>query len=48
MKVLEVEKKVGIEVFLTKNAGIGGKLRYYPDDFIVEEIQQFPKKDDDG
>ena len=35
--VLEVEKKVGIEVFLTKNKGIGGKLRFYPEDFIVDE-----------
>ena len=38
MKVLDFEKKIGIEVFLTNVEGIGGKLRTYPQDFIVKEI----------
>lgn len=48
MEVPEVEKRIGIEVFLTKTRGIGGKLRIYPDDFIVEEIPILPPKDENG
>ena len=46
--VLDVEKQVGIEVFLTKNEGIGGKIRFYPEDFVVEEISKFPIENNNG
>ncbi|MGC9204397.1 MAG: tRNA pseudouridine(13) synthase TruD [Thermoplasmata archaeon] len=32
------ERFIGLEVYLTKGKGIGGKLKRSPDDFIVEEI----------
>ncbi len=48
MKVLDIEKNVGIEVFLTKNKGIGGKLRTFPQDFIVEENSKYPTEKIDG
>ncbi len=48
MKVLDFEKKIGIEVFLTNGEGIGGKLRTFPQDFIVKEISKYPNKEDNG
>jgi len=48
MKVLETEKNIGIETFLTNSEGIGGKLRFYPEDFIVEEISNYPLKKESG
>jgi len=33
-----VEKDIGIEVYATKTLGIGGRLRQFPEDFIVEEV----------
>ena len=33
-----VEKEVGMEVYLTSAPGVGGKLRFYPEDFVVEEL----------
>lgn len=48
MKVLEIEKKIGIETFLTQNPGIGGKLRVKPEDFLVEEIPFFPPEKETG
>jgi len=41
MQVLDFEYKIGIEVFLTQNEGIGGKLRTIPQDFIVDEISKW-------
>ncbi|MDI6916559.1 MAG: tRNA pseudouridine(13) synthase TruD [Thermoplasmatales archaeon] len=38
MKVSGVEKAVGIEVFFTDTKGIGGRLKTFPEDFIVDEI----------
>lgn len=48
MKVLDAEKNIGIETFLTSNTGLGGKLRTYPEDFVVQEISNPPDKNDDG
>jgi tRNA pseudouridine13 synthase len=48
MSVLSVEKACGIEVFLTKTKGIGGKLRTTPEDFIVQEQYSYPKAAPDG
>lgn len=37
--VLDAEKNIGINSFLTKNvSGVGGKLRVFPQDFKVREI----------
>lgn len=38
MRVPKLEKELGIEVYATKTPGIGGKIRQFIDDFIVEEI----------
>jgi tRNA pseudouridine13 synthase len=48
MKVLENEKKVGIETFLTNQPGVGGKLRVKPKDFLVKEIPDYPIENKDG
>jgi len=33
-----MEKDIGIEVYVTKTRGIGGIIRSFPEDFIVEEV----------
>jgi tRNA pseudouridine13 synthase len=33
-----MEKNIGIEVYATKTHGIGGVIRSFPEDFVVEEI----------
>ena len=48
MKVLDTERKIGIETFLTPINGINGKLRVQPEDFIVHEVSNFPAKSDSG
>ena len=48
MKVLEIEKKIGIETFFTSQSGLGGKLRVKPEDFLVKEISSYPTKNKDG
>ncbi|MCJ2513356.1 MAG: tRNA pseudouridine(13) synthase TruD [Candidatus Thermoplasmatota archaeon] len=48
MQILDFEYKIGIEVFLTQNEGIGGKLRTIPQDFIVDEISKYPIEKKDG
>ncbi|MBS7655022.1 tRNA pseudouridine(13) synthase TruD [Candidatus Bathyarchaeota archaeon] len=37
MEALSIEKQLGIHVFLTSTKGLGGKIKVYPEDFIVEE-----------
>ena len=37
-----MEKEIGIEVFVTKARGIGGKIKKEPEDFIVEEVSIYP------
>lgn len=37
-----MESDIGIEVFLTKEEGIKGKIKSKPEDFIVEEIPVYP------
>lgn len=37
MNVPRLEKELGIEVYATKSRGIGGRIRWFPEDFIVEE-----------
>jgi tRNA pseudouridine13 synthase len=38
LNVPELEKEIGIEVYATKTLGIGGRLRQFIEDFMVEEI----------
>jgi tRNA pseudouridine13 synthase len=38
LSVPRLEKKLGIEVYATKSCGIGGRIRRFPEDFVVEEI----------
>ena len=48
MKVLDAEKNIGIKTFLTPFNGIGGKLRFQPEDFVVQEISNYPSKSETG
>jgi len=48
MKVLDLEKKIGVTTFLTNSLGMGGKLRFYPEDFIVAEKSLYPQEKKDG
>ena len=47
-KVLSEEKKIGIDIFITKKPGVKGKIRSIPDDFCVSEISKYPKEKKDG
>ena len=38
LAVPPLEKEIGIEVYATQSAGIGGKIRQLLDDFVVEEM----------
>jgi tRNA pseudouridine13 synthase len=38
MWVSDLEKRLGITTYLTKTAGIGGRIKTSPEDFIVREI----------
>ncbi len=38
MNVPRLEKEIGIEVHATKTLGINGRLRQFPEDFMVEEV----------
>ncbi|HID71871.1 MAG TPA: tRNA pseudouridine(13) synthase TruD [Thermoplasmata archaeon] len=48
MKIGEHEKKIGIEVYFTEEEGIGGKLKTYPQDFIVDEEYIKPEPEETG
>lgn len=48
MKISKIEKSIGIETYLTRSEGIGGKLRSTPQDFCVKEIFNYPKESEDG
>ncbi|MEM2463098.1 MAG: tRNA pseudouridine(13) synthase TruD [Candidatus Bathyarchaeia archaeon] len=38
MFVSKLEKRLGIEVYVTRSRGIGGAIKRFSDDFLVEEI----------
>jgi len=38
LRIPELEKTLGIEVYASQSPGIGGRLRQLPEDFVVEEI----------
>ena len=48
MESLDFEKNIGIETSFTKEPGIDGKLRFLPEDFVVEEKLLFPPKKENG
>ena len=48
ISVLEAEKNIGINVFFTQSKGVGGKLRSSPEDFVVKEISNYPRKKEKG
>lgn len=42
-----IEREVGIEVYVTKHKGLGGKIRQIPEDFQVTELSSF-QNDESG
>jgi len=40
------EKEIGMEVFFTRTPGVGGRIKVYPEDFVVEEISRLPPPGD--
>jgi len=38
LRVPKLEKELGIEVYVTQSPGIGGRIRQFPEDFVVQEI----------
>jgi len=38
LSVPRLERKLGIEAYATKSPGIGGRIRQFPEDFVVEEV----------
>jgi len=38
LSVPRLERELGIEVYSTKSSGIGGRIRQFPEDFVVEEV----------
>ncbi|HEC96150.1 MAG TPA: tRNA pseudouridine(13) synthase TruD, partial [Euryarchaeota archaeon] len=46
--VPEIERAVGMEVYLTGSPGFGGRLKKTPEDFIVEELSLDIARVDDG
>jgi len=38
LRVPRLERMLGIEAYATKSLGIGGKIRQFPEDFVVEEV----------
>jgi tRNA pseudouridine13 synthase len=48
MDHFDFEENIGIGQYLTKNPGIGGKLRYFPEDFVVKEKILYPPKKEHG
>ena len=48
MKSLDFEKHIGIEIYFTKEPGIGGKLRSISEDFTVNEIFLYPTEKENG
>ena len=48
MNVLDAEKNIGIETFFTSFKGVGGKLRFTPEDFVVCEVSNYPPEKENG
>jgi tRNA pseudouridine13 synthase len=48
MEPPEAERGVGMEVYLTGSPGVGGKMRAYLEDFVVEELSLPPVRAEGG
>lgn len=48
MEPPSIERQVGMEVYLTSAPGVGGKLRFFPEDFLVEELSLPPPRVEGG
>jgi len=44
----EAEQNIGLGYFYTCDEGLGGRLRQLPEDFIVEEVSEFPPEIEGG
>jgi tRNA pseudouridine13 synthase len=42
------EAAIGLEVFFSDTAGIGGRLKRSTEDFVVDEISSYPERSEDG
>jgi tRNA pseudouridine13 synthase len=42
------EQSIGIGTYYTKTPGVGGKLRTFPEDFVVKELCRYPPKNISG
>jgi len=38
LRVPRLERELGIEVYASRSLGVGGRIRQFPEDFVVEEI----------
>ena len=38
MRVPRLERELGMEVYASRSSGIGGRIRQFPEDFVVEEV----------
>ncbi|MCW4019764.1 MAG: tRNA pseudouridine(13) synthase TruD, partial [Candidatus Bathyarchaeota archaeon] len=38
MRVPKLERELGIETYASQSLGIGGRIRQFPEDFVVEEV----------
>jgi tRNA pseudouridine13 synthase len=38
LRVPRLERELGIEVYASQSLGVGGRIRQFPEDFVVEEI----------
>ncbi len=47
-KAGEAERQIGMELFLTLDKGLGGRLRAEPEDFVVQELSMMPPEDPAG
>ncbi len=43
-----MESLVGIGLYYTKGPGVGGRLKKYPEDFMVDEVIELPEAAEDG
>ncbi len=48
VKAGKAEHQIGMELFITNERGLGGKLRSEPEDFVVQELSIMPPEDPAG
>ncbi len=42
------EALIGLEVYFSDTPGIGGRLKRFTEDFLVDEVSSFPERNEDG